>query len=274
MGGVVRADRHLMDTRGFAQRPGDVGEVIALMLGRDRDGDASVLDSAVGVAVGRHLASCSPWDPWPTLWAANALAEQGDDAGARLLLRTVARVAPDPALDEMAARLRPPGAARQRAAVVTCVVLAAVLLASGAVVALVRGDQAAAGALLTASIGPALVVKDRWARHVRIPGLTLQESRLWRSLEALHPGDVDVLFTMGDGHLRRAITDLSDPGKQRETTDRSGWVGLAGVVGAVLGMVAGLTVPGLPPGAFIVLMPVGGAIAALAAWAALRRRAD
>lgn len=274
MGGDVRADRHLMDTRAFAQRPGDVGEVIALMLGRDRDGDASVLDSAVGVAVGRHLASRSPWDPSPTLWAAHALADQGDSAGARLLLRTVARVAPAPALDEMAAHLRPPGAARHRATVVTCVVLAVALLASAVVAALVRGDQAAAGMLLLGSITPALVVKDRWTRHVRMPGLTLQESRLWRSLDALRPGDVDVLFTMGDGRLRRAITDLSDPGKQRERTDRSGWVGLAGVVGAVLGMVAGLTVPGLPPGAFIVLMPAGGVVAALAAWAALRRRAD
>lgn len=273
MCGDVRADRRLMDTRAFPPRPGDVGEVIALMLGRDRDGDASALDSAVGVAVGRHLASRSPWDPSPTLWAADALARQGDDAGARLLLRTVARVAPDPALDQMAAHLRPPGAARRRAAVVTCVVLAVALLASAAVAALLRGDQMTAVMLLVGSITPALVVRDRWARHVRMPGLTSQESRLWRSLEALRPGDVDVLFTIGDGRLRRAITDLSDPGKQREKTDRSGWVGLAGVVGAALGMVAGLTVPGLPPGTFLVLMPVGGVVAALAAWAALRRRA-
>lgn len=265
-----------MEGRVVEQQPEVVSEVVVAMLGRDRHGGAPVLDRVVGEAAGRLVASSPSKGPSrTTLRAVEDLAQRGDQAGARLLLRAVARVAPDRVLDEAAERLRPPGAARRRVGVVASVVLAIGLLAGGVVVAVVSGADAVAGALLIGSVGPVLAARVAWVRHVPISGLTLQESWLWRSLGVLRPGDISDLSVLGDGRLRRATTDIASPRAQRRPSaadkpDISGWVGLAGVFGAVLCLVGGFAIPDLPPGAFLALMPVGAVVAALAVRAVLR----
>ena len=264
-----------MGEREVEAQPADVGRVVHAMLSRDRDGDASVLDRVVGEAAGRLLAFRVSERSSRTLQAAHYLVHCGDPAGARLLLHAVARVAPDRVLDDAADHFRPPGAARRHVAVVASVVLTVGLYVTAVVVAVVSGADVVARVLANGSVGLVLVARIAWVQHVRLPGLTLQESRLWRSLGVLRPGDIDDLYVLGDGRLRRATTDFRATRAQRHAVDRekpdiSGWVGLGGVLGAVLGMVCGLVIPGLPPGTFLALMPVGAVIAALAVWAALR----
>lgn len=256
------------------ERPGDVGRVVHAMLSRDRDGGASDLDRVVGEAAGRLLASRPSERSSRTLQAAHFLVHCGDPAGARLLLRAAARVAPDHVLDDAADHFRPPGAALRRVAVVAFVVLAVGLLVTAVVTAADSDADIVVRVLVHGSVVLVPIGRVAWVRHVRLPGLTLQESRLWRSLGALRPGDISDLYVLGDGRLRRATTDSRSTRAQRrlagEKPDISGWVGLAGVLGAVLGMVGGLVIPGLPPGTFLALMPVGALIAALAVWAAFR----
>ena len=275
MVGVVRADRHTMGERVVEERPGDVGRVVHAMLSRDRDGGASDLDRVVGEAAGRLLASRPSERSSRTLQAAHFLVHCGDPAGARLLLRAAARVAPDHVLDDAADHFRPPGAALRRVAVVASVVLAVGLLVTAVVTAVDSDADIVVRVLVHGSVALVPMGRVAWVRHVRFAGLTLQESRLWRSLGALRPGDISDLYVLGDGRLRRATTDFRSTRAQRhpaagEKPDISGWVGLGGVLGAVLGMVCGLVIPGLPPGTFLALMPVGAVIAALAVWAALR----
>lgn len=275
MVGAVRADRHPMGHQAIEAQPGDVGRVVHAMLSRDRDGGASSLDRVVGEAAGRLLASRPSERSSRTLQAAQYLVHCGDPAGARLLLRAVARVAPDPVLDDTADHFRPPGAALRRVAVVASVVLAVGLLVTAVVTAADSDADTVVRVLAHGSVALVPVARVAWVRHVRLPGLTLQESRLWRSLGALRPGDISELYVLGDGRLRRATTDFRSTRAQRhpeagEKPDISGWVGLGGVLGAVLGMVCGLVIPGLPPGTFLALMPVGAVIGALAVWAALR----
>jgi len=250
-------------------------DVVARVLGRDRDGSASSLDRAVGEAAALLLASSSSDGRAETLRACDELAHRGDEPGARLLLRAVSRVAPDRALSEAASRLRPRDALRRH------VLLAAVLLWLGLfvgalVVMVLAGADEVAAALLAGSVGPVLAVRLAWTRHVRVPGLTLQESQLWRSLGVLRPGDTADLSLLGDGRLRRAMSDLgSSRGQPLPSAfgqpDISGWVGLAAVTGAVLGLVGGLAIPSLPSGTFLALMPVGAVVAAVAVRAALLR---
>lgn len=267
-----------METHAFKDHRGDISKVVAAVHGRDRRGGASVLDRVVGEAAGWLIVSSPAHGPHSTLLAARDLVDRGDPAGARLVLRAVAFVAPDPALDEALAHLRPAVGVGRRVAVAACITIAVALFAGLAVPALVRGNYAAVGMLLGSAVTPALVVRGRWARHVRLPGLTAQESLFWRSLSLLVPGDVRTLSRLGDGHLRRATTELTDPGRSPDPSgaarrDVSGWVGAAGVVGAALGMATGLAVPWLPPGGFFVPMLAGAVGAALLAWTALRPRA-
>ena len=268
-----------METHAFKDHRRDISKVVAVVHGRDRRGDASVLDRVVGEAAGWLIVSSPAHGPQSTLLAARDLVDRGDPAGARLILRAVGFVAPDPALDEALAHLRPAVGVGRRVAVAACVTIVVALVASLAVPALVRGDLVAVALHLGSAVTPVLVVRGRWARHVRLPGLTQQESLLWRSFSLLVPGDVRTLSRLGDGHLRRATTELVDPGRWPDPSgaarrDVSGWVGAAGVVGAALGMAAGLAVPGLPPGAFFVPMLAGAVGAALLAWTALRPRTD
>lgn len=249
------------------------------MLERDRDGDASVLDRVVGGAAGRLLAPSPSRGSSNTLRAAEGLVHRGDHAGARLLLRAVARVAPDQVLDEAAERLRPLGATRHLVEVAASMVLAIGLFAGGVVAAVISGADVVAVTLLQGSVGLALVARIAWVHYARLPGLTLQESRLWRSLGVLRRGDINDLATLGDGHLRRATTDIGARYAQRhpstaEKPDNSGWVGLAGVIGAVVFPVFSLAIPTFRDGAWLAFMPVGAVVGALAMWAVLRSLAN
>jgi hypothetical protein len=253
-----------------------VREAVAEVLGRDRRGGPSSLDRAVGDAAGRLLALGPDHGRAGTLRAAAELAKHGDQPGARLLLRAVTRVAPDPLVAGAVKQLRPPGAVARRVAVTVAVVLGVGLLVVALIVGALAGAEAVAGGLLIGSVAPVLAARLAWTRFVRVPGLTLQESYLWRSLGVLRRGDSGDLAVLGDGRLRRAISDLDSPRAQRLPSawgrpDGSGWVGLAGVTGAVLCLAAGLAFPGLPSGAFLLAMPLGAGSAAVAVWAALRR---
>ncbi|MBI9113422.1 hypothetical protein [Sanguibacter suaedae] len=268
-----------MEEHVVEEQPEVVDEAVDAIHERDRDGDAPVLDQLVGEVAWRLLTSCPARGSSLTLRAAQELDRRGDRAGARLLLRAVARVAPDQALHDAERRLRPPGAVRRRVKVVASIALTISLLVGGAMAAVVAGAEDVALVLMGATHGPVLVARIMWVQRVRLPGLTLQESRFWRSLGVLRPGDASDLPELGDGRLRRATTDLKSPRAQRrpsdaEKPDVSGWIGLAGVIGAVLGPVCGLAIPGLTPGGFLALMPVGAVVAALAIWAVLRSRAN
>jgi len=267
-----------VDGRVDDKHPESVAQAVVVVLERDRDGDASVLDRLVGEAADLLLTCSTGGGASRTLHAAEELDHRGDRAGARLLLRTVARVAPDGALADAERWLRPPGATRRRVKVVGSFALAVGLHAGGTMAAVVSGADDVAAVLMGATVGPALGIRIVWVQHVRLPGLTLQESRFWRSLGVLRAGDLADLPVLGDGRLRRATTDLKAPRAQRRTSDEgkpdnSGWIGLSGVIGAVLGPVCGLVIPGLSPGGFLALMPVGAVIASVALWAVLRSRA-
>ena len=258
------------------EQPDIVGEVVAAVLGRDRHGGAGSLDGVVGVAAGQLLSSTPPNDSSRTLVAAEDLTRRGDRAGARLLLRAVARVAPHHDLETALDQLRPAAATRRRIALLASVMLAVGLLAGGVVAAVVAGADGAAGVLLAGSVGLLLAARVAWVRHIPLPGLTLQESRFWRSLGVLGHGDISELSLLADGRLRRAIEDLTAPRALRHPSDAqrfdsAGWVGLAGVFGAVLGLAGGLAIPTLPQGAFLVLMLVSGVVAAVATRTAIGR---
>ncbi|WP_380168076.1 hypothetical protein [Jannaschia sp. R86511] len=253
-----------------------VREVVSSVLGRDRHGGPQTLDRVVGEAAGRLLGSGPDNGRTGTLQAAAHLVQRGDEPGARLLLRTAFRVAPDPAVAEAARRLRPVGALRRLTVVAVAVTSCVGLLFGGLVVAVLAGAEAVASGLLLGSFVPILAARLAWIRFIRLPGLTLQESQVWRALGVLRRGDVSDLAVLGNGRLRGAMTDLNSPRGQRLPSafgrpDVSGWVGLAGVTGAVLCLIAGSTFPGLPPGAFLAAMPIGAAVAAVAVRAALIR---
>ena len=148
-------------------------------------------------------------DPRPLLEAAERLDRRGDTAGARLLLRSVDRQAPrQPAIRRAIAVRRPAGTLWYWAA---ATLAALAVLALGAAVSTLIPTGQVAGLL-------GLVAVYAWTRAVPLPGFTRSESQVWRGLGALR----------FDEDAREVTT---------ATGDHNGWYGLAGILGATIGIV-------------------------------------
>ncbi|MDQ1654190.1 MAG: hypothetical protein QOI35_3390 [Cryptosporangiaceae bacterium] len=169
---------------------------VAAMTSRDRhDFRASVRDVVRTAASFRHLDPPLAEDPQPVLDAADALCARGDEAGARLLVRTVTRLNPRiPRLEERLRELTPADGTRKHRLVAAALLVGGALLIPLGVVA----------AVLVA------VGRQVWIRRVPIPGLDRTDSVTWRTLR----------------HLRFNPSSGTVNGPKE---DKRGWYGLAGL---------------------------------------------
>lgn len=169
-------------------------------LGRAVDAGAERLLHVGGAAAARDVA--------------DQLARRGDRAGARLLLRAAAVRTHDSATVHAALRSVTP----RRIRLWPLAAVAAAVLAGAAWVAFVVTTGASAPAVSKLTLVLAHVALPLVLRSIREPGFTTAETRVWRRLcEQVYDPELD-----GPGQVQGR---------------RSGWYGIAGMLGAALGLV-------------------------------------